>query len=255
MGGHACTRCNALGLNRNVSFGPISSYQQLYLLSFSSSSDTFQFSLLLQQITPPVTFQPLLTKLHAVWNFPPHLSTYIHLLPQFPTLALFDNISNPRPPFIVYSPFGHTFVPTSLHQDPLLEWVATFFEGSQDTPMWCPERCPDFTGDFPFLRHVQFWLHLHNKYQEAYELPPLPFVLLSWYTPGTIPSAPDILFCPLNHTPTPESIASTKCPLILAPNTFKDIHMDHYGIVVGRPSEFFSELDTKAIVPHPITYP
>ena len=30
--------------------------------------------------------------------------------------------------------------------------------------------------------------------------------------------------------------------------------MDHYGIVVGRPSEFFSELDTKAIVPHPITY-
>ena len=237
------------------SFGPISSYQQLYLLSFSSSSATFQFSLLLQQITPPVTFQPLLTKLHAVWNFPPHLSTYIHLLPQFPTLALFDNISNPRPPFIVYSPFGHTFVPTSLLQDPLLEWVATFFEGSQDTPMWCPERCPDFTGDFPFLRHVQFWLHLHNKYQEAYELPPLPFVLLSWYTPGTIPSAPDILFCPLNHTPTPESIASTKCPLILAPNTFKDIHMDHYGIVVGRPSEFFSELDTKAIVPHPITYP
>ena len=71
----------------------------------------------------------------------------------------------------------------------------------------------------------------------------------------TIPSAPDIPFCPLNHTPPPESIASTKCPLILAPNTFKDIHMDHYGIVVGRPSEFFSELDTKAIVPHPITYP
>ena len=237
------------------SFGPISSYQQLYLLSFSSSSDTFQFSLLLQQITPPVTLQPLLTKLHAVWNFPPHLSTYINLLQQFPTLALFDNISNPRPPSIVYSPFGHAFVPTSLLQDPLLEWVATFFEGPQDTPMWCPERCPDFTGDFPFLRHVQFWLHLHNKYQEAYELPPLPFVLLSWYTPGTIPSAPDILFCPLNHTPTPESIASTKCPLILAPNTFKDIHMDHYGIVVGRPSEFFSELDTKAIVPHPITYP
>ena len=237
------------------SFGPISSYQQLYLLSFSSSSDTFQFSLLLQQITPPVTFQPLLTKLHAVWNFPPHLSTYINLLQQFPTLALFDNISNPRPPSIVYSPFGHTFVPTSLLQDPLLEWVATFFEGPQDTPMWCPERCPDFTGDFPFLRHVQFWLHLHNKYQEAYELPPHPFVLLSWYTPGTIPSAPDIRFCPLNHTPTPESIASTKCPLILAPNTFKDIHMDHYGIVVGRPSEFFSELDTKAIVPHPITYP
>ena len=130
--------------------------EQLYLLSFSSSSDTFQFSLLLRQITPPVTLQPLLTKLHAVWNFPPHLSTYINLLQQFPTLALFDNISNPRPPSIVYSPFGHAFVPTSLLQDPLLEWVATFFEGPQDTPMWCPERCPDFTGDFPFLRHVQF---------------------------------------------------------------------------------------------------
>ncbi len=236
-------------------FGALSSYQQLYLLSFSSSSDTFQFSLLLQQIAPPVALQPLLTKLHAVWNFPSHLSTYIHLLQQFPTLALFDNISNPLPPSTIYSPFGLSFVPTPLLPDPLLEWVATFFEGPQDTPMWCPERAPTFPGHFPFLRHVQFWLHLHNKYQEAYELPPLPFVLLSWYTPGTLPSSPDLLFCPLNRVPTPESICSTKCPLIFAPNTFKDIHMDHYGIVIGRPSEFFFELDPKAIVPHPIKYP
>ena len=85
--------------------------------------------------------------------------------------------------------------------------------------------------------------------------PPLPFVLLSWYTPGTIPSSPDLLFCPINRVPTPEAICSTKCPLILAPNTHKDIQMDHYGIVIGRPSEFFFELDPKAIVPHPIKYP
>ena len=177
------------------------------------------------------------------------------LLSQFPALALFDNISSPLNTTTIYTPFGRSFVPTPLLPGPLLEWVATFFEGPQDTPMWCPDGVPDFTGDFPFLRRVQFWLHLHNKYQEAYELPPLPFVLLSWYTPGSLPSSPDILFCPLNHVPAPDVICSTKCPHILAPNTYKDIKIEHYGVIIGRPSEFFFDIDPKAIVPHPIKYP
>ena len=113
--------------------------------------------------------------------------------------------------------------------------------------MWCPTEIPNFSGDFPFLRHVQFWLHFHNKYQEAYELPPTPFVVLSWYTPGTIPPSPDLLFCPINHIPSPEAIRTAKCPLILAPNTFRDIKIEHYGVVIG--------IDPTAIVPHPISYP
>ena len=237
------------------SFGAISSYKQLYLFSFSSSSDTFKFSLLLQNIAPPPLIQPLLTKLHAVWNFPPHLSPYVPLLHSFRSLALFDNISTSLSTTTVYTPFGKSFIPTPILPDPLLEWVATFFEGTQDTPMWCPTGVPNFSGDFPFLRHVQFWLHLHNKYQEAYELPPIPFVLLSWYAPGTIPSSPDILFCPINYIPSPEAICTVKCPLILAPNTFRDIKIEHYGVVVGRLSEFFLDIDPKAIVPHPISYP
>ena len=237
------------------SFGAISSYKQLYLFSFSSSSDTFKFSLLLQNIAPPHLIQPLLTKLHAVWNFPPHLSPYVPLLNSFRSLALFDNISTSLSTTTVYTPFGKSFIPTPILPDPLLEWVATFFEGTQDTPMWCPTGVPNFSGDFPFLRHVQFWLHLHNKYQEAYELPPVPFVLLSWYAPGTIPSSPDILFCPINYIPSPEAICTVKRPLILAPNTFRDIKIEHYGVVVGRLSEFFLDIDPKAIVPHPISYP
>ena len=236
-------------------FGNVSAYQQLYLLSFSVASDTFKFSLLLQKISPPPSIQPFLTKLHAVWNFPSHLSPYVPLLNKFPTLALFDHITSPLSTATIYTPFGRSFVPTPILPGPLLEWVVTFFEGPQDTPMWCPAAVPDFTGDFPFLRHVQFWLHLHDKYQEAYELPPLPFVLLSWYTPGSVPSSPDILFCPLNHVPPPEVICSTKCPHILAPNTHRDIKIEHYGVIIGRPSEFFFDLDPKAIVPHPINYP
>ena len=120
------------------SFGAISSYQQLYLLSFSSSSDTFKFSLLLQKIVPPPSIQPLLTKLHAVWNFPSHLTPYVPLLSTFRSLALFDNISSSLSTTTVYTPFGNSFIPTPILPNPLLEWVATFFEGTQDTPMWCP---------------------------------------------------------------------------------------------------------------------
>ena len=108
------------------------------------------------------------------------------------------------------------------------------------------------------LLHLSSNLSLPNYMQygiEAYELPPIPFVVLSWYMPGTIPSSPDILFCPINYVPSPEAICSVKCPLILAPNTFRDIKVEHYGVVIGRLSEFFLDIDPKAIVPHPINYP
>ncbi len=72
----------------------------------------------------------------------------------------------------IFTPFGQSFVPVPLLPNPLLELVTSLFEGTDDAPMWCPSTVPTFTGDFPFLRHVQFWLHLHNKYQEVRDLPP-----------------------------------------------------------------------------------
>ena len=106
-----------------------------------------------------------------------------------------------------------------------------------------------------FLRHAQYWLYLRNKYQEAHELPPAPFILLTRFTPGTIPSSPSILFFPINHSPPVDSISSSLCPHILVPNTSTDLTIQHYGVLFARPSELFFEFDPRALVPQPVTYP
>ena len=77
-----------------MAFGSITSYQQLHLFNFSSTSDHFEFPLLLEQIAPPPSLQPLLSKLHAAWQFLPYLAPYVPLLSNFPSLTIFDNISS-----------------------------------------------------------------------------------------------------------------------------------------------------------------
>ena len=114
-------------------FGALPAYQQLYLLSFSSASDTFKFTLLLQQIAPPPSLQPLLAKLHAVWNFPQHLSPYVPLLSQFP------------------SPFLTTF---QVHLIPLL---STFLLVAHLSPhLYFRAHC--LNGLQPFLRALRILL-------------------------------------------------------------------------------------------------
>ena len=79
------------------SFGSISDFHQLYFLSFSSTSSTFEFSLLVQRVSPPATLTPLLTKLHHLWQLPVFLQAYVPLLPRFPSLTIFNNISSSSP--------------------------------------------------------------------------------------------------------------------------------------------------------------
>ena len=227
-----------------MAFGSITSYQQLHLFNFSSTSDHFEFPLLLEQIAP-----------HAAWQFLPYLAPYVPLLSNFPSLTIFDNISSPLT-LLLYLlhlvdlsflfPYYPTHCLNGFHR--CLKVLKIPLCGTL-----LPSR--SFQGTSPSFDMLIFWLHLHNKYQEARELPPLPLVLLSWYTPGSLPTSPDILFCPINQVPPAESIISSLCPHIFVPNTSKDINVEHYGVVLGRPSELFFDFDPKAIVPHPIVYP
>ena len=141
---------------------------------------------------PPPSLQTILANARDAWHLPLYLSPYVPLLKSFPALTLFDNISSQVDPTALFTPFGSSFSPLLLSSSSLLEYSCSLFDSSQDSPMWCPHSVPRFTGDFPFLRHAQYWLYLHNKYQEAHELPPAPFILLTRFTPGTIPSSPSI---------------------------------------------------------------
>ena len=219
-----------------MAFGSISSYKQLFVFSFSSANDSFDYALLLQHMTPPPSLQSILSNTHAAWHLPPYLSI--------------DNISSQVDPTPLFTPFGSSFSPIFLSASALVDYSCCVFESSHDAPMWRPESLPRFTGDFPFLRHAQFWLHLHNKYQEAHELPPAPFILLTRFTPGSIPSSPSILFCILSSCPPVDSISSSLCPHILVPNTYTDLTIQHYGVLFARPSELFFEFNPNLFLIH-----
>ena len=238
-----------------LAFGAITSFKQLYVFSFSSTGDTFDYALLVQHIPPPPLLQPILIKVHASWHLPSYLSPYVPLLKPFPTMTLIDDISSQVDPTSLFTPFGASYTPILLSSTSLLEWTCSLFGSAHDSPMWSPASLPRFTGTFPFLRHIQYWIHLHNKYQESHELPPFPFVLLSRFTAGSLPPSPTILFCAVNTVLSVDIISSSLCPHIFVPNTFTDLTIQHYGVVIGRPSELFFEFDPKAPVPHPIAYP
>lgn len=74
-----------------LAFGSISASEQLFVFSFSSASDTFDYALLIQHIPPPPSLQTILTKAHDIWLLPSYLSPYVPLLKSFPTITLLTN--------------------------------------------------------------------------------------------------------------------------------------------------------------------
>ena len=83
-----------------LAFGSISSYKQLFVFSFSSASDTFEYALLIQQIPPPPSLQAILTKAHDVWHLPPYLSLLMSLCSSpFPPLLF--SMKSPHKPILL----------------------------------------------------------------------------------------------------------------------------------------------------------
>ena len=237
------------------SFGSISDFHQLYLLSFSSTSSTFEFALLIQRISPPATLTPLLTKLHHLWQLPVPLQVYAPLLPRFPALTIFHNLSSPSPDTELYIPFSSSFVPLTLSPASLLGHIPTLFSSSPDQPMWTPSPPANFSGASPFIRHVQFWIAIHNQFQEEMQLPDPPFIFVSTITPGEIPSLPSGYFHMKDHPPPPSLLYSTPCPHIFIPDYANDLTAEHYGITMGLATELYLDFHVESLSPYPVPYP
>ena len=237
------------------SFGSISDFHQLYLLSFSSTSSTFEFALLIQRISPPATLTPLLTNLHHLWQLPVPLQIYVHLLPRFPALTIFNNLSSSSPDTELYIPFSSSFVPLALSPVSLLRHIPTLFSSSPDQPMWTPSPPARFFGASPFIRHVQFWIAIHNQFQEEMQLPDPPFIFVSTITPGDIPSLPSGYFHKKNHPPPSPLLHSTPCPHIFIPDYANDLNAEHYGITIGIAAELYLDFQVESLSPYPVSYP
>ena len=237
------------------SFGSISDFHQLYLLSFSSTSSTFEFALLIQRISPPATLVPLLTKLRHLWQFPVPLQVYAPLLPRFPALTIFHNLSSPSPDTELYIPFSPSFVPLTLSPASLLSHIPSLFSSSPDQPMWTPSPPANFSGASPFIRHIQFWIAIHNQFQEEMQLPDPPFIFVSTITPGEIPSLPSGYFHMKDHPPPPSLLYSTPCPHIFIPDYVNDLTAEHYGITMGLATELYLDFHVEALSPYPVPYP
>ena len=237
------------------SFCSISDFHQLYLLSFSSTSSTFEFALLIQRISPPATLAPLLAKLHHLWQLPVPLQIYVPLLPRFPALTIFNNLSSSSPDTELYIPFSSSFVPLTLSPVSLLRHIPTLFSSSPDHPMWTPSPPAKFSGASSFIRHVQFWLAIHNQFQEEMQLPDPPFIFVSSITPGDIPSLPSGYFHMKDHPPPSPLLHSTPCPHIFIPDHANDLNAEHYGITIGIAAELYLDFQVESLSPYPVSYP
>ena len=88
-------------------YGTLHDFDRLYLFVFSADSNTFQYSLLLQLVSPPHSLPSLLTKLSMVWSLPLHLNSYRDLQSRYPSLLLFDSISSTILDGGIYQPWGN----------------------------------------------------------------------------------------------------------------------------------------------------
>ena len=102
--------------------------------------------------------------------------------------------------------------------------------------MWTPSPPARFSGASPFIRHVQFWIAIHNQFQEEMQLPYPPFIFVSTITPGDIPSLPSGYFHMKDHPPPSPLLHSTPCPHIFIPDYANDLDAVHYGILASPPN-------------------
>ena len=137
----------------------------------------------------------------------------------------------------------------------LLGHIPTLFSSSPDQPMWTPSPPANFSGASPFIRHVQFWIAIHNQFQEEMQLPDPPFIFVSTITPGELPSLPSGYFHMKDHPPPPSLLYSTPCPHIFIPDYANDLTAEHYGITMGLATELYLDFHVESLSPYPVPYP
>ena len=127
---------------------------------------------------------------------------------------------------------GKLFTPLQLTTSTLPFWIATLFDPQEDDPMWTLTDFPVFTGYFPFMVHVQFWLFVHRCYQDAFSFHPSPFVYIHRFPPGASTPDESFYFCLEMAPPSIESRSSQKCPHIILRESRSDIKHQFYGLVI-----------------------
>ena len=236
-------------------YGTLHDFDRLYLFVFSADSNTFQYSLLLQLVCPPPSLPSLLTNLSTVWSLPLYLNSYRDLQARYPSLLLFDSIASTILDCTIYQPWGNYFTPLQLTTSTLPFWIATLFDPQEDDPMWTLSEFPTFTGYFPFMVHVQFWLFVHRCYQDAFSFHPSPFVYIHRFPPGASTPDESFYFCLEMAPPSIESRSSQKCPHIILRESRSDIMHQFYGIVIDRAGDFSATLDVAAHEAKFLRYP
>ena len=236
-------------------YGTLHDFDRLYLFVFSADSNTFQYSLLLQLVCPPPSLSSLLTNLSMVWSLPLYLNSYRDLQTRYPSLLLFDSIASTILDCTIYQPWGNYFTPLQLTTSTLPFWIASLFDPQEDDPMWTLADFPVFTGYFPFMVHVQFWLFVHRCYQDASSFPPSPFVYIHRFPPGASTPDESFYFCLETATPSIESRSSQKCPHIILRESRSDIKYQFYGLVIDRAGDFSATLDVAAHEAKFLRYP
>ena len=236
-------------------YGTLHDFDRLYLFVFSAETNTFYYSLLLQMVSAPPSLPLLLSNISNSWSLPLRLHSYRALQSRYPSLLLFDAITSQIIDCDIYQPWGSFLTPLHLTVSTLAFWVASLFEPQGDDPMWTLSSLPTFTGDFPFMIHVQFWLFVHKCYQDAFRLPPAPFVYIHRFPVGA--SVPDesFYFCLEVAPPSVEALTSQICPHIIIQEVRSDIMHEHYGMVIVRASEFSTAFDVTAHVARFLRYP
>jgi len=134
-------------------------------------------------------------------------------------------------------------------------WIATLFDPQEDDPMWTLTDFPPFTGHFPFMVHVQFWLFVHRCYQDAFSFHPSPFVYIHRFPPGVSTPDESFYFCLEIAPPSIEARSSQKCPHILIRESRSDIMRQFYGLVIDRASDFSATPDVAAHEAKFLRYP
>ena len=159
-------------------------------------------------------------------------------------LQILNSIS-PSPPLLFHLPYRlylyyAIFLPFSL---PLLT-----------NPCGRPPL-QQVSGASPFIRHVQFWIAIHNQFQEEMQLPDPPFIFVSTITTGDIPSLPSGYFHMKDHPPPTTLLYSTPCPHIFIPEHANNLDASHYGITISIATELYLDFQVDFLSPYPVSYP
>ena len=235
-------------------FGPIGSFYRLYLFSFSSISDNVLYSLLIQGTTPTPELLACLTQHHSPHHFPIVLQPFTVLLSRYSGLTFFfaDLMATSLTSPTIFIPWDKTFTPLKLPPAYLPQWATSLFGPGNDSPMWCPQHLPQFSGVYTPYTILVVYAQLLSRglYPSS-----LPLCILHYLTPGRISYTPTFYCCIIDAIPQTEHLLNYVCPHVFVFDTHRDSTMEYYGVIIDRSSNLYADLDAAALEAKPIKYP